>query len=486
MPGVGWAAYQGEDENFFVEQTKLEEKQQERIRQAERDGVDLFEDHENDIVTAGDCLYGVSRGANDMAETAATKAKADEEAASKSERTSAAARSKTKVKTKKGARDFNNTFDRHRTEIVLANRNLQAKKAEEKLRKDKPFAHSAQAEVLRKKILSGDVASLPKSHQRIVAPPTDPTKQTIPLDVDSGGRRIVKSKKNSSRPTTTDGAGATTEDVFGDDLDAEMAALVDGAVEEAKEKKKEEEEKKEEATKTRAAATANKAKGKKGGAPPPAWAMTETEADELEAAEEEELLAFADNLDFDGYLEAIDEEDLNEAKAALDALVAAAAEEGGDFDENPEGGNQSAEHLARVEAWKGKFLEAINRVREAEDKVNARKTAIRTARAAVALADTSTNAAYVDTGAFATDGGAVSEKEKAADAEAKRMLENFPELAKVHSTRSLKGVLERTAKPFTPGQSRPGMAASAMSLGGGGGGGANADVLAAALQTVEE
>ena len=77
----------------FLEQTKLEEKQQERIRQAERDGVDLFEDHENDIVTAGDCLYGVSRGANDMAESAATKAKTEEEAASqsKSARTSAAA-----------------------------------------------------------------------------------------------------------------------------------------------------------------------------------------------------------------------------------------------------------------------------------------------------------------------------------------------------------------------------------------------------------
>jgi hypothetical protein len=38
MPGVGWAAYQGEDPAFYTEQTILEAKAQERIKQAERDG----------------------------------------------------------------------------------------------------------------------------------------------------------------------------------------------------------------------------------------------------------------------------------------------------------------------------------------------------------------------------------------------------------------------------------------------------------------
>ena len=477
MPGVGWAAYNGENEAFYVEQTILEAKAHERIKQAEKDGVDLYEAHENDIVTAGDCLYGVSRGANDLVEAAATKTKnaaaatviktaVAASAANKSSSSTTGGNTNRVPKTKKGARDFNNTFDRHKTEIVLANRNLQAKKVEEKMKMETPFMHDAHAAALRKKILAGEPAeALPKSHRGIAAAPTDPSKQTIPLDIDAGGRPVK--------------AGAYDVDAHA--LDEEMAALVDGAVDEAKGK----EEAQAAATKKSKAAKSKKS----GGAP--AWAMTADEADELEAAEEEELLAFADNLDFDSYVESIDEEDLNEAKAALDALVAAAAEEGGDFDEEVDlaGGSQSAEHLARVDAWKSKFLDAINRVREAEDKVYARKTAIRTARAAVALAGTTTAAGGgdvdgVSAAAFASDGGAVSAKEKAADAEAKRLLDNFPELAKVHSTRSLKGVLERTAKPPTPGPSRPGTASSSMSFGGGGGGG-KSDA-AAALATVEE
>ena len=56
MPGGGWAAYNGENESFYVEQTILEAKQHARIKQAAKDGVDLFEGHEGDVVTAGDCL----------------------------------------------------------------------------------------------------------------------------------------------------------------------------------------------------------------------------------------------------------------------------------------------------------------------------------------------------------------------------------------------------------------------------------------------
>jgi hypothetical protein len=173
----------------------------------------------------------------------------------------------------------------------------------------------------------------------------------------------------------------------------------------------------------------------------------------------------------------------DEAKAALDALVAAAAEEGGDFDDDDAAGgdpNQSAEHLARVDAWKGKFLDAINRVREAEDKVMARKSAIRTARAAVHTAGGGGTMAGADAAFALVDGSDSAAKERAADAEAKRLLDNFPELAKVHSTRSLKGVLERTARPPTA-ASRPGTAASL------GFGGATVDAeLAAALASVEE
>ena len=417
MPGVGWAAYQGESEAFFVEQTKLEAKSQERIKEAASRGVDLFEGHEEDVVTAGDCLYGVSRGANDRAEAAATVA------ASQGVQSTAAAPAKkaprangtTVVKKKKTLRDYNNnTFDRHRTEVGLANRALQAKKAAEKAEAEKPFVHSAYAANIRKAILSGDIDALPDSHKGIPAEPTDPSKQTQPLDIDGGGR-VAK-------------AGAY--DVDTDALDQEMSALVNGAVEAAAEKK--------------AAAEVTKAKkSTKGG---PAWALTAEEADELELAEEEELLAFADNLDFDSYVETIDEQDLNEAKAALDALVAAAAVEGGDFDDEAAAADGSAEHLARVDAWKAKFADAVNRVRECEDKINARKVAIRTARAAVHVAGTEGSAS-----AFTVaDGGVASAKEKAADAEAKKLLESFPDLAKVHSARSLKGVLERTAKPPTP------------------------------------
>jgi hypothetical protein len=143
-------------------------------------------------------------------------------------------------------------------------------------------------------------------------------------------------------------------------------------------------------------------------------------------------------------VETIDAEDLDEAKSALDALVAAAAEDEGDFGHDPSvagasGASASAQHLARVDAWKGKFIEAINRVRECEDKLSARRTAIRSARAAVALAGTTGAgaAAGASADAFLLDGGtgAVSAKEKAADAEARRLLDNFPELAKVHSAR---------------------------------------------------
>jgi hypothetical protein len=75
------------------------------------------------------------------------------------------------------------------------------------------------------------------------------------------------------------------------DVDAEMAALIEGAVDAAKERNTAEA-----ATKAVAAATT---KAKKPMASP-AWAMTASKADEIEAAEEEALLAFADNLDFDG------------------------------------------------------------------------------------------------------------------------------------------------------------------------------------------
>ena len=235
--------------------------------------------------------YGVSRGGNDVAEAAATKVLAAAAAAAVASAPSAkAAKNATKTKkpnAEKGARDFSNTFDRHMTEIVLANRNLQLRKEAEKVKAATPFTHNQYATMLRKTILSGDVAALPKTFKGGAAPVTDHTKMTRPLDIDGGGRPVKRG-----------------EPVDPEDLDAEMAALVDIAVDEAKEKK--------EAEAAAKASAKAKSKSKKGA---PAWALSAAEADEKEAAEEEELLAFADNLDFDMYVETIDEEDLDEVGA---------------------------------------------------------------------------------------------------------------------------------------------------------------------------
>jgi hypothetical protein len=51
-------------------------------------------------------------------------------------------------------------------------------------------------------------------------------------------------------------------------------------------------------------------RGKAGKAAKPAWALSPAAAEELEEAEEAELLAFAEELDLDGFLAALDDPDL--------------------------------------------------------------------------------------------------------------------------------------------------------------------------------
>jgi hypothetical protein len=55
-------------------QTLIESREYAKRKQALKDGIDLFADHEKAQVTAGDCLYGVSRGANDKKEAAEGRA----------------------------------------------------------------------------------------------------------------------------------------------------------------------------------------------------------------------------------------------------------------------------------------------------------------------------------------------------------------------------------------------------------------------------
>ena len=53
--------------------------------------------------------------------------------------------------------------------------------------------------------------------------------------------------------------------------------------------------------------SATKTKAKKGSSSKPAWALTQEAADEIEEEEEEELLSFVDSLDYENYIETIDD-----------------------------------------------------------------------------------------------------------------------------------------------------------------------------------
>ena len=53
--------------------------------------------------------------------------------------------------------------------------------------------------------------------------------------------------------------------------------------------------------------SATKTKAKKSSGSKPAWALTQEAADEIEEEEEEELLSFVDSLDYDNYIETIDD-----------------------------------------------------------------------------------------------------------------------------------------------------------------------------------
>lgn len=54
-------------------------------------------------------------------------------------------------------------------------------------------------------------------------------------------------------------------------------------------------------------------KGKKGKSSRPAWALSEAQVEDLEMTEEQELLAFAENLDFDAFVHQLDDVELQEA-----------------------------------------------------------------------------------------------------------------------------------------------------------------------------
>ncbi|EFJ46762.1 hypothetical protein VOLCADRAFT_92897 [Volvox carteri f. nagariensis] len=81
-----------------------------------------------------------------------------------------------------------------------------------------------------------------------------------------------------------------------------------------------------------------------GSANKPAWALTEEEVSKLEDAEEEELLKFADDLDFEAFMAALDDPELQEC-------VKASSSEGG-----------KAPAPGEEKAWRRNLVKAMNHV----------------------------------------------------------------------------------------------------------------------------
>ncbi|GLI69458.1 hypothetical protein VaNZ11_014072 [Volvox africanus] len=203
------------------------------------------------------------------------------------------------------------------------------------------------------------------------------------------------------------------------------------------------------------------------GSSKPAWALTEDEVVKLEDAEEEELLKFADELDFDAFMSALDDPELQEC-------VKASSGEGG---KGPAPGEEKA--------WRRNLVKAMNHValkrvaaaarraeRDREDNDSASvavgseggATALSRATAAskfkseagaakrAALSEVKGDGGGWDASTRASDDVARMERAKAATQEAYEFLRENPELRAVHSPASVRALITKTESQIATGK----------------------------------
>ncbi|GIL74755.1 hypothetical protein Vretimale_2391 [Volvox reticuliferus] len=190
----------------------------------------------------------------------------------------------------------------------------------------------------------------------------------------------------------------------------------------------------------------------------PAWALTEDEVSKLEDAEEEELLKFADELDFDAFMSALDDPELQEC-------VKASSGEGG---KGPAPGEEKAWRKNLVKAMNHVALKRVaaaarraERDREDDDSASVAvgseggATALSRATAAskfkseagaakrAALSEAKGDGGGWDSSTRASDDVARMERGKAATHEAFEFLRENPELRAVHSPASVRALITK-------------------------------------------
>jgi len=222
-----------------------------------------------------------------------------------------------------------------------------------------------------------------------------------------------------------------------DELDAEMAALLDGAVAEVVAVTESEPKP---GKQTKAAA---------GGKKKPVWALTEEEAEAQEAEELDDLLSFADELDYDKFIEEFNDAEMSEMVAAMEEAERP-VEEGGVGPMSEEG----------KKIWKKNFVRAMNHLAgkaaagtamaEAEA-AGGRDPELMSATASTRAREHATRAKIDRLRAVKDDEGAWDSSTvagddsrdaiKAATASADAFLRDNPQLQGVHSTASVRALL---------------------------------------------
>ena len=256
----------------------------------------------------------------------------------------------------------NNALTKHRRWLSRLGRTVQINKESDEMNKlvadDRTQKFKEFTSNIRKKILSGDSlanlgwASLTRkgtggasSDPAFVAPEAPAT--------DSGEEAPADSAPAAELPVATKSLGKEEQEA----VDKELSLFVDEAIHDAIELERKNKEERAEAAEAEASAEA--AEAKEGGAPKPdaeasqrretsnaagprkpAWALSEGQALQKEEAEEDNLLDFVDNLDFDSYMEGYE----TAQDEALDGIVSKV-----DRDKNED-----------EDEWKEDFVTALN------------------------------------------------------------------------------------------------------------------------------
>ena len=166
----------------------------------------------------------------------------------------------------------------------------------------------------------------------------------------------------------------------------------------------------------------------------PAWALTEDEAEDLEDDEAAQLVAFANNLDYDAYIDDL------EVRQALNVI-----RERIDGEKALEAAAQAAEEsMSQAGDWRTKFLNEWNDEADETSSQRSKRAPIPTSGLATGEEggkpdwDSSTNAGDERTKYMASAGSR---------AMAEELLRDNPDLAKKHSVRSLATVVEKSQTP---------------------------------------